>query len=92
MDILTKYCDEYGRRIEDMELSWSGDMILAEDRKQLQRKVENYRTQSGIICTFSECIERLQEYVDLGCSHFVFSLGTFNEEKEAFIEAIVPSF
>ena len=96
VDILTKYCNELGSRIEDIELSWSGDMILAENEKQLQKKVEKYKEQwnyrATIACTYDECIKTLQRYIDLGCTHFIFSLATFNEEKEAFINRIAPSF
>ena len=100
VDILTKYCDEFGKRIEDIELSWAGNMILSEDKKQLNRKIERYLKErriystdyKGIISTYNDCIEKLQKYIDLGCKHFVFLLQTFSEDKEAFIEKIAPSF
>jgi len=99
VDILTRYCRELGRRIEDGELSWSGNLILAEDERELKRKIEKHKTQrgiiawhGGIIATYDDCVERLQRYIDLGCTHFIFSLATFNEEKEAFINRIAPSF
>jgi len=88
--ILTKYCDDFGREIKDMELSWSGDIILAEDDKQLQR--EKYKTQGVIISTYDECTKTLQNYIDLGCRHFIFSLKSFNRETESFMERIGSSF
>jgi alkanesulfonate monooxygenase SsuD/methylene tetrahydromethanopterin reductase-like flavin-dependent oxidoreductase (luciferase family) len=106
VDILTKYCDEYGRRIEDLELTWAGMAILGEDREQLKRKIEQYMSKyPGLVeqymqrrwllgggCTFDECIGILQRYVDLGCRHFMFLFSTFNEEKEAFMEKVGSSF
>jgi len=99
VDILTRYCDELGRRIEDIEFSWSGNLIIAEDERELNRKIEKYKTQrgsiswhDGIIATYDECVEKLQRYIDLGCTHFIFPMATFNEEKEAFIDRIASSF
>lgn len=99
VDILTRYCDELGRSIEDLELSWSGNLILAEEKRELNRKIEAHKTQrrlvtwhDGIITTYDDCVERLQRYIDLGCTHFIFSLATFNSEKEAFINRIASSF
>jgi len=96
VNLLKKYCDKLGKRIGDIELSWAGPMILGEDEKQLRRKIEKYKikkeTFGGIICTFDECPKILQRYIDLGCNHFMFNLGTFTEEKEIFIKRIGSSF
>lgn len=67
-------------------------MILAEDEERLKRKIEKLKIRNAISCTYDECAGRLQEYVDLGCRHFIFTLRTFNEEKESFIEKIGSSF
>lgn len=100
IDVLTTYCDDLGRRIEDLELSWSGDMFLFKDEYELNRKMEEfkiqyqtqYQTQYQILCTYDNCVKKLQEYIDLGCSHFIFSLRSFNGELEEFRDRIVPSF
>jgi alkanesulfonate monooxygenase SsuD/methylene tetrahydromethanopterin reductase-like flavin-dependent oxidoreductase (luciferase family) len=104
VDILAKYCDEYGRRIEDLEQSWGGIAILGEDREQVKRKIEEYISKYpdlaswiqhrslGGGCTYDECIGILQRYVDLGCRHFIFPFFTFNEEKEPFMEKVGSSF
>lgn len=99
VDILTRYCDELDRRIADIEFSWSGNLIIAEDERELNKKIEKYKTQrgsisrqDGIIATYDECVEKLQRYIDLGCTHFIFPMATFNEEKEAFIDRIASSF
>lgn len=100
VDILTKYCDEYGKRIEEIELSWAGNLILAEDKRRLNKKIARYLKENriyatdhkGIVSTYDDCVEKLQTYIDIGCTHFVFLLQTFNEDKESFIEKIAPSF
>jgi lipase chaperone LimK len=85
--------------MRDIELSWSGDLTLAKDEKQLQKKIERYlkennlhSSQSVMTSTYDDCIEKLQKFVDLGCTYFTFNLQTFNEDKEAFMEQIAPSF
>lgn len=42
VDVFTKYCNEFGRRIEDIELSLWGHIVLAENKRQVKRKVERY--------------------------------------------------
>jgi len=104
IDTLTKYCDGFGRRIEDIELSIWGPIVVAETKRQVKRKIEKHIERipdykdwllGGLIgggCTFDECIKVLQEYVNLGCKHFIFSIITFDEEKEAFMERVGSSF
>jgi alkanesulfonate monooxygenase SsuD/methylene tetrahydromethanopterin reductase-like flavin-dependent oxidoreductase (luciferase family) len=92
VDILKRYCNELGRRIEDIQLSWSGNIILAEDKRELKEKMQQYKRVNGIFCTYDECIEALQEYINLGCTQFIFVLRTFHREKEQFIERVASSF
>jgi hypothetical protein len=46
----------------------------------------------GIYCTYDNCIDVLQDYVDLGCTQFIFVISGFNDEKETFMEEIASSF
>ena len=92
VNILKRYCEDLGRRIEDIQLSWSGNMILAENKRELKEKIGHYKAENGIFCTYDECIEALQEYINLGCTQFIFSLREFHKEKESFIEKIASSF
>jgi F420-dependent oxidoreductase-like protein len=99
VDVLTRYCDELGKKIGDIELSWTGNLTIAKDEKELQKKIErylkesrNFSLQSILACTYDDCIEKLQKFVDVGCTHFIFNLQTFNESKEVFMEQIMPSF
>ena len=99
VDILTNYCDEVGTKIKDIELTWTGNLTLAKDEHHLQKKIERYlkehrifSVQSALASTYDDCIETLQKFVDVGCTHFIFNLQTFNEDKEAFMDQIAPSF
>lgn len=92
VNILKGYCDEFGRKFDDIKLSWSGNILIGKDQKQLNKKISRYGTDINFQCTYESCIEILQEYIDAGCKEFIFSLYTFNEEKAKFMEEIVPSF
>jgi F420-dependent oxidoreductase-like protein len=92
VNLLNKYCDEFGRKMEEIQLSWSGNLILAENKRELKEKIGRYKAEKGIFCTYDECIEALQDYINLGCTQFIFSLGSFQKEKEHFSERIASSF
>jgi ABC-type ATPase with predicted acetyltransferase domain len=87
------------KKIGAIELTWTGNLTLAKDDKQLWKKIERYikedriqSPQSVMTATYYDCIEKLQNFIDLGCTYFIFNLQTFNEDREAFMEQIAPSF
>ncbi len=92
MNILKEHCNTLGRKIDDIELSLSGNILIDKNEKQLNKKISRYGKEVSFVCTYDNCIEKLQEYVDSGCTHFIFSLYSFNDEKETFIEEIASSF
>jgi len=92
VNILKEHCDNLERKIDDIELSWSGNFLIGKNEKQLNKKISSYGTENSIYCTYDNCIDILQEYVDSGCEHFIFSLYSFNDEKETFMEEIASSF
>ncbi|HEA70569.1 MAG: putative F420-dependent oxidoreductase [Candidatus Lokiarchaeum sp. GC14_75] len=92
VNILKEHCDTLGRKIDDIELSWSGNILIGKNEKQLNKKISRYGKEINFVCTYDNCIEKLQDYVDSGCTHFIFSLYSFNDEKETFMEEIASSF
>ena len=90
--ILKEHCYNLERKIDDIELSWSGNILIGKNETQLNKKIRMYGVENMLLCTYNNCIEILQDYIDSGCKHFIFSLYTFNEEKETFMEEIAPSF
>lgn len=92
VNILQGYCDNLGRKIDDIGLSWSGNILIGKNEKDLNNKMNRYGKDINFKCTYDNCIEKLQEYVDTGCTQFIFSLYSFNEEKERFMEEIGSSF
>ena len=90
--ILKEHCYNLERKIDDIELSWTGNILIGKNETQLNKKIRTYGVENMLLCTYNNCIEILQDYIDSGCKHFIFSLYTFNDEKETFMEEIAPSF
>ncbi|MCK4286352.1 MAG: TIGR03560 family F420-dependent LLM class oxidoreductase [Candidatus Lokiarchaeota archaeon] len=91
-NILKEYCDKLGRKIDDIDLSWSGNILIGKNEKDLNKKISRYGKDISFVCTYDNCTEILQDYIDAGCKEFIFSLYSFNEEKETFMEEIASSF
>ena len=92
VNILKEHCDTFGRKIDDIDLSWSGNILIGKNEKQLNKKISRYGKDISFVCTYDNCIEILQEYIDTGCKEFIFSLYSFNDEKETFMDEIASSF
>ena len=92
VNLLQKYCDNLGRKMEDISLSWTGNILIGKNEKDLKKKIRRYGKDISFVCTYNNCLKLLQDYIDLGCNEFIFSLYTFNEEKENFMEEIASSF
>ena len=92
VNILQKYCDELGRKMDNIALSWSGNILIGKDGKDLKKKISRYGNDISFMCTYDNCADMLQDYIDLGCKEFIFSAYSFEEEKETFMEEIASSF
>ncbi|MHA1915844.1 MAG: TIGR03560 family F420-dependent LLM class oxidoreductase [Promethearchaeota archaeon] len=92
VSILHEHCDNLGRKREDIKLSWSGPFLIGKDKNQVNKRIGRYGQDRGIVCTYNNCIEVLQDYIDVGCTQFIFVISGFNEEKETFMEEIGSSF
>lgn len=92
VSILKEHCDTIGRKFEDIKLSWSGNFIISRDKTDLNKTIGTFGLEGGIYCTYDNCINVLQEYIDLGCTQFLFVISGFNHEKETFMKEIGSSF
>ena len=90
--ILREHCDTLGRKFEDIELSWSGNFLIGKNKMDLNKKISTFGVEKGIYCTYDNCIDVLQEYIDLGCKQFIFVITGFKDEKKTFMEEIASSF
>lgn len=100
--VLRSYCDGVGRDFGEIQKSaWLGGQIfLAEDRKELDMKLEEWRPRDVSLDSFrflnfvgtpDEMLQRVREYIDLGVTHFMLFFGDFprTEGLEVFAERVI---
>ena len=84
--VLEKHCKAVGRDFDEIQKSaWLGGQIfLAENQNELDKRVLQWKPKSvtaktfrktNLVCVQSECMKKVQEYVDLGVEHFVLFFG-----------------
>lgn len=80
--VLESHCSVIGRNVQEVEKScWPGGQVfIALNRKELDEKVAKWKPKDvslkdfeacNLIGTPDECIEKIQEYVDIGVTFFM---------------------
>jgi alkanesulfonate monooxygenase SsuD/methylene tetrahydromethanopterin reductase-like flavin-dependent oxidoreductase (luciferase family) len=100
--VLRSYCDGVGRDFGEIQkCAWLGGQIfLAEDRKELDMKLEEWKPRDVSLDSFrflnfvgtpDEMMQRVREYIDLGVTHFMLFFGDFprTEGLEVFAERVI---
>ena len=102
--LLEKHCEEVGRDPRRIKLSMGDILHVSENKAELKHEVAEYKPDEltmdeymfHLIGSPEECIEKINEYRDLGISELVLqfpSLGA-GETKgvELFAETVIPAF
>jgi len=86
MKVLEKHCDAVGRSFDEIEKScWPvGQIFIGEDRKELKKKIlqltpkgvslEDFM-RTSFVGTPEEFIKQIQQYLNLGVTHFMLFFG-----------------
>ena len=86
MKVLEKHCDAVGRSFDEIEKScWpAGQIFIGEDRKELKKKIlqltpkgvslEDFM-RTSFVGTPEEFIKQIQQYLNLGVTHFMLFFG-----------------
>jgi probable F420-dependent oxidoreductase len=103
-ELLERHCESVGRDLRKISLSMGDILHISEDLSDLKKSVSKFKPNeltweaymSHLIGTPDKCIERIQNYQDIGVSEFVMqvpslALGNLNE-LELFSEKVKPSF
>jgi alkanesulfonate monooxygenase SsuD/methylene tetrahydromethanopterin reductase-like flavin-dependent oxidoreductase (luciferase family) len=102
LKVLKKHCETVGRNIQEIEKSrWlAGQIFIGEDRKKLEERVlqwvpkgvslEDFK-QTNLIGTPDDCLKQIQQYTNLGVTHFMLFFGDFPELRglKLFAEEVV---
>lgn len=101
VQVLKEHCMRVGRDFDSIKKSWKGTVIIDKDPKRLKNKFEARKPKKGsiegwksrmLIGTPEECVERLQEYVDLGVELFILSFQGYIEDRKLFENTVIPEF
>jgi F420-dependent oxidoreductase-like protein len=74
-DVLQQHCEAVGRSFDEITLSNTVGILIAEDEKKLAVKKEQHPDYDGIIGTPEEVLSKLQAYADAGSQYVTFNLA-----------------
>jgi alkanesulfonate monooxygenase SsuD/methylene tetrahydromethanopterin reductase-like flavin-dependent oxidoreductase (luciferase family) len=102
MNVLENHCNTIGRSFEDIEKScWpAGQIFIGEDKKELKKKVLHWLPKgvsledfmkTSFVGTPEDFIKQLQQYLNLGVTHFMLFFGDLPdiEGVKVFAENVV---
>ena len=73
LQVLEKHCQEIGRNFDEIEKSWHSWFWIYPEERELARRspaMARINPESILMCTPDQCIERLQQLLDLGITYF----------------------
>lgn len=98
LDILKQHCEHVGRSFDEIELSWTGDFIIAASKDALAKKIQRIKPQrlamgdyvrANIVGTPEACLRKVEEYLSLGVTYF--TIGGFSLLREPELELIAET-
>jgi F420-dependent oxidoreductase-like protein len=86
LEVLESHCSAVGRDFQEIERScWpGGQVVIARNKEELRGKIMHEKPKSvtlkdlertSLIGNPDECVKQLQQYVDLGVTHFMLFFG-----------------
>lgn len=103
-EILAKHCEAIGRKLTDIEVSWTGMTMITESKGQKERMLQlaskalggtiEETAQRVLIGTAPEISQRLQQFIEVGVTHFILSLmPPFHQDTLGqFAAEVIPQF
>jgi alkanesulfonate monooxygenase SsuD/methylene tetrahydromethanopterin reductase-like flavin-dependent oxidoreductase (luciferase family) len=74
-EVLRQHCQAVGRSFDDITLSNTVGIMIAEDEMKLAAKKEQHPDYDGLIGTPEEVLSQLQAYADVGSQYVTFNLA-----------------
>jgi F420-dependent oxidoreductase-like protein len=105
-DVLKKHCAEVGRDEDEIEKTWSPEVVVRESERELRELHEAGRVRSpwgepfdswsagNLIGTPEQVAEKIRTYIDLGCTYFVPWCSDYPDDTTVrlFAEQVIPQF
>lgn len=103
LEILKQHCDAVGRDFNEIEIQAGAALIIGRDAEAVNQQLASIaRTrnvpverakQMALAGTPDEVAARLQQYIDVGVTHFLFTGGPYTPERlEVFAQDVMPRF
>lgn len=99
-EILKKHCSDVGRDYDEIRKTMSPELLVVEDESELAgyrpwsgQPVEEWR-RNNFVGTPEQITEKIQDYLDLGCSGFVPWHADYPDHRSLrlFAEKVMPNF
>ena len=101
-DVLKEHCKAVGRDYDEIGKTWSPEVFIREDEDEIVRggsrsffgePFDSWRA-GNLVGTPEQVAEKVQTYVDLGCSGFVPWCSDYpdTESMRLFAEQVIPNF
>jgi len=97
--VLAEHCDKVGRDVDDILVNWQCQCLAIGDSEDEARRIAETaplfaHERSAIVGTPEQVAEKLQTYVDLGCTGFIPWCADYpdTESLRLFAEKVIPSF
>lgn len=103
LEVLKRHCEKIGRNYEEIEKSYSTDVILGESEKEVQHLITELiregwiseeELREKIVGTPERCIEQLERFAELGTTYFIFYFPHALQTRlyELFAKEVIPKF
>jgi F420-dependent oxidoreductase-like protein len=101
-EVLKQHCEDVGRDYDEIRKTISGEVLIRETEAELEeigslslwREPFDSWRQGNLVGTPEQVCEKLQAYIDLGCTGFVPWCSDYpsTQSLELFAEQVIPSF
>jgi F420-dependent oxidoreductase-like protein len=101
-EVLKQHCKDVGRDYDEIRKTISGEVLIRETEAELEeigslslwREPFDSWRQGNLVGTPEQVCEKLQAYIDLGCTGFVPWCSDYpsTQSLELFAEQVIPSF
>ncbi len=100
LGILKSHCEKVNRDYSEITKSWGGEVVIAEERTELRKKIERYKPahmssevyiERNIVGTPYECLEKIQKFLELDVTYFVLSIKTLIDDYQLFADSVMKT-
>ncbi len=99
MEILRSDCGKLKRDFNSIEKTWLGPLLIGRNESELREKfrkmIGRWRSlqelrKVGIVGTPEDCLKKIQELMNAGVTHFIFTTRGLHDEIFKFLDEIRP--